>query len=182
MKIFDPYGAEDYELAQPVDSADFETIKRKVNGVPRRDSWAPIRMQLIREEWDGRSFMESDAPWLSGDALIFRPHAVQAMAPLLAPHGEFLPLDCDEAELFVFNCTRVVGALDEDSSELERFSSDGTISWIRRHVFRPEVVRDVPVFKLANMRVSPTYVNEEFVTRWNEAGLRGLIFPQVWEG
>ncbi|HZI13767.1 MAG TPA: DUF1629 domain-containing protein [Myxococcus sp.] len=183
MKIFDPLGMDAYELAHPVNSEDFRTLRELLSGVPQRATWVPIHMEVVREEWDGQPFLESDAPYLgSSYALVFRPRAVEVMSPLLEPYGEFLPLVCTDAELRVFNCTRAVPALDEAASVLWRDEGDGRITHIVKHVFHPEVIRGLLVFKLTNIESSSTYVNEEFVARWTEAGLRGLTFPQVWEG
>ena len=51
---------------------------------------------------------------------------------------------------------------------------------IQRYVFRSDLVRDVDVFKVPNLRVSPTFVSQRFVDRWNESGLKGVEFNKVW--
>jgi len=79
----------------------------------------------------------------------------------------------------MYNPTRVIDALDEDASSVLRFSG-GRIMRINRHVFRPEVVKGIDVFKIPNLRVSPTYVSQRFGDLWNSADLKGLEFKQVW--
>ena len=51
---------------------------------------------------------------------------------------------------------------------------------IDQYVFRPELVRDVHVFKIPNLRVSPAFLSQHFVDLWNGARLKGLEFTQVW--
>jgi len=176
--IYTPLNLDRSELCHPVNSADFERIIVLINGVPRRQSWTPIPMRLFREE-GGRTRRESDAPWLGSHALIFKARAVEALGPLLREYGELLPLFCLEAKVSLYNPTRVLDALDEAASAVRRFSS-GRIMVVDRHVFRPDVVRGVAIFKIPNLRRSPTFLGHAFVERWEAAGLKGLQFEEVW--
>lgn len=181
MKVYDPLRQKHYEFCYPVNHEDFDTINAQIDGQPRQAVWKSPAMELIRVDDKGRTLLPSDSPWLgTSSALIFRPAAIMALGQLLREYGELLPLQC-EAKLSIFNCTRVVDALDEEASTLSRFE-DGRIMWIRRHVFRPEVIRGVEIFKLANLRVSSTFVGSRFVEMWHAAGLKGLEFPQMWAG
>jgi len=137
-------------------------------------------VQLVHDD-EGRERVVSDSPWLDAHALIFRKSAITKLAGLLEEHGELLPLSCSEAELFVFNPTRVLDALDEQSSAMLRFS-DGGIMYISRYVFRPEVVAGNHIFKIPNRRASPVFWDESAVRAWASAGLRGLEFKKVWSG
>lgn len=60
--------------------------------------------------------------------------------------------------------------------------SNGRVMRMTRHAFRPDVISGVDLFKIPNLRVSPTYVSERFVERVKAAGLRGLVFNKVWSG
>lgn len=175
--IYMPLGLDGYELCHPVKQADFEMINMKVNGTPRQSSWKPITMRLIRED-QGKRLVTSDAPWLGAHALIFRPNVVEALGPMLQRGGELLPLACTEV-LIMYNPTHLVDALDEAASSVLRFSS-GRIMMIQRHVFRADVIREFDVFKIPNLRVSPTFLSHRFVDRWKATGLKGLEFKQVW--
>lgn len=177
-EIYDPLVDEGFELCHPERNNDFETLRVQINGMPRRVTWRPIRMQLIRED-EGKKLMVSDSPWLGSHALIFRKPAIEKLAGLLEEYGELLPLTCSEAELFVFNPTRVLDALDEQASSVMRFSN-GRIMRITRYVFKPAIVAGSHIFKIANLRVSPTFVDEHVVKAWASAGLRGLAFDKVW--
>lgn len=180
VAVYVPCGLDGYELCQPVNQEDFETINAQVNGAPREAGWKPIRMRLVRQD-EGRSLVESDAPWLGSHALIFRPRAIEALAPFLREYGEILPLICHEAAVSVYNPTRVLDALDEGSSRLQRLRS-GRVMMVQDYVFRATEVSDIPVFKIPTLRVSPTFVTQRFVELWRTSGLRGLEFRQVWTG
>lgn len=176
--IYTPLGLDGYELCHPGSQDDFETINVEVNGVPRQSSWEPIRMRLIHED-EGQKLVTSDSPWLGAHALIFRPNVVEALGLMLREYGELLPLACSEAEVVMYNPTRVIDALDEAASSVLRFSG-GRIMMIQRHVFRADVIDGIDVFKIPNLRVSPTFFSHRFVDRWKAGGFKGLEFKQVW--
>jgi len=177
--IYTPLGRGDYELCFPVDKADFERIAVLINGAAQRAGWKPIQMRIIRED-EGESLAPSDSPWLGSWALIFRSSVLNALGPVLERYGELLPLSCPDADLWIYNPTVVIDALDEESSDLDRFS-DGRIMMIHRHVFRPDVVAGNEIFKLPALRASETFVSHRFVDRWRAAGLKGLAFERVWD-
>jgi hypothetical protein len=176
--IYTPLGLDGYELCHPVRQEDFVTINDEVNSTPRQSKWKPIPMRIIRED-EGQRLVASDSPWLGAHALIFRPNVLEALGPIIRQHGELLPLVCDDAEVIMYNPTRVIDALDEGASSVLRFSN-GKIMTIQRHVFRSDVVGELDVFKIPNLRVSQTFLSQRFVDRWTASGLRGLEFKQVW--
>lgn len=149
-----------------------------LNGRPRSSEWIPIRVELIHED-EGRELSRSDAPWLGSNALILRVEAVRKMRDLLEECGELLPLECAEAELWVYNPICVLPALDEAASSITRFR-DGRIMMVDRYVLRPDVIGDTAVFKLAELEGSETFVSARFVERWKGEGLSGLNFLQIW--
>jgi hypothetical protein len=178
LAVYVPCGLDGYELCQPLNQEDFETINIAVNGVSRRASWRPIPVRIVHED-EGRALVESDAPWLGSNALIFRPRAIELLAPLLPEYGEILALDCREAEVSIYNPTRVLEALDEGNSRLRKFNN-GRVMMVESYDFRPTVIADTVVFKIPTLRVSPTFVTQRFVDLWRSSGLRGLQFRPVW--
>lgn len=176
--IYTALGLDGYELCQPVDKEDYERINTELTGIARRSSWKPIPVRLIHED-EGNALAMSDSPWLGYGPLIFRPSVIEVLGPMLQEYGELLPLACAEAELVIFNPTRVLDALDEAASSAMRFK-DGRIMLIQKHVFRIEVVAGNDIFTIPIERVSPTFVSHRFVDRWKASGLKGLEFKQVW--
>jgi len=180
MKIFTPLGSEGFELCHPVSPDDFETLNVLVDGTPRTAGWSPPPMHIVRED-QGNVLVESDSPWLGSHALIFRPRAATALREILLQNGEVLPLPCGGENLAVFNPRVINGALDLNASTVLRFGS-GRIMRVTKHVFDKPVVAGVDAFKIPDLRVSPTFVTEGFVSAWTSAGLRGLDFRVVWDG
>lgn len=176
--IYTALGAEGFELCHPVNKEDYERINVEIGGTPRQASWNPIPVRLIRED-EGKALAVSDSPWLGYGPLIFRPVVVEALGSLLRKYGELLPLACSEADLVIYNPTRILDALDEAASSVMRFA-DGRIMLIQKHVFRSDVVGESDVFTIPEERVAPTFLSHLFVDRWKESGLKGLEFKQVW--
>lgn len=179
MIVYTPVSSDGYELCHPINDDNFETINVLINGESRQGAWKPIETKIICED-EGQQLIESDSPWLGPHALIFRPSVIKKIGDLLREHGELLDLRCREAEVVIFNPTKVLNALDETKSSVLRFK-DGRIMRINRYVLRPEVVQDAHIFKIPNLRVSPTFVSEHFVELWTSAGLTGIDFEKVWE-
>jgi hypothetical protein len=180
MKIYAVNSSEGYELCHPEEQNDFERINTLINGIERRRSWSPIEIRIIKED-EGKHLRQSDSPWLGSHALIFRQTAISVLKPLLEKNGELLPLESANVELQIFNPLHVVDALDENSSAVLRFGN-GRIMSVSRYVLRPEVIRDLPIFFLSCLRVSPTFVHQAFVELWNASRLKGLDFRQIWDG
>jgi len=176
--IYEPGPTERAEWCNPVNSDDFEPLIAESTGASRKSIWKPAQVKMIRKTLRQR-FTYSDCPWRSSTSLFFRPSAIEKMKPIFDACGELLPLECPDAELWVFNPTIVLDALDEKASKISRFSS-GRIMSIDKYVFHADIVAGVDMFKLANLRASPTVVNDRFVDLWNASGLKGLEFKKLW--
>jgi hypothetical protein len=178
VKIYEFEVQEGYEWVVPVSEADFDVF-REFDGSSQTAAWKPIQMRLVREDEQGRPLQPSDIPWLGKHAPVLKENA---LASVLLRDGEMLPLDCDEAELVVFNTTTVLDALDLDRSEVVKFPSTGRIMKVKSHVFRPERIRDVHAFKVPELLRGSVFVTDEVVNSAYETGLSGVGFHLVWEG
>jgi hypothetical protein len=100
----------------------------------------------------------------------------------LTQYGELLPLLSDGgAEMWVFNITSVVDALDEERSSLVRFPDQThRIMKIRTHAFRSDVLNGVGMFKIPQLLRGTVYVNDEVAGAIRDSGLTGLDFQPVW--
>jgi hypothetical protein len=177
--IYAPQGAEDFECVNTVDNVDYEVLLQ-FDGQRRASTWKPIAVRRVRAD-DRQGFIPSDFPWLGSHALIMRRAAVDALGDILDPNGEVLPLSTDDGvELFVLNA-RMVDALDEANSSLMKFPGTNRIMRIKKVAFVTSRIEGIDLFRLPH-RASPTYVSGRFVERVKAAGLRGLVFNQVWSG
>lgn len=177
-EIYEPLSVEGHELCQPERQEDYDTISDLIDGTSRAKIWRPIPMRLVHVD-EGKKLAPSDAPWLGSDSLIFRRSVVEKLGSILSEYGELLPVACSETELWIFNPTRVLDALDEQGSTVRRFSS-GSVMRVTRYMFRAEAIVGVDIFKIPHLRVSPTFVSGRFVQLWRSAGLVGLEFKKIW--
>jgi len=167
---------EEYEWVMPVDKADHEVVRR-LDGGSKLGNWKPIRMELIKPD-SGKTYKQADFPWYGVQVIILRKGAVERLRPMLLQAGEVLPLECEEAELNLWNVTNVVDALDYERSKIVRFPSSGRILDIRKHVFKPHLLGSQPAFKLPGLQT--IYLGARFVEEVTASGLTGLKFKQVW--
>jgi hypothetical protein len=177
--IYKPGVTEGTEWCNSCGPTQSERLEAEINGTPRRDTWKPIAVKLIRKTMRHK-FRQADAPWNSSNALIFRRSVLEKIGAILETNGELLPLECADAELWVYNPTNVLDAFDDKASVGERFDDSGYLYMVSKYVFYPDVVAGVDIFKLKGRRVSPTFVSEKFVEMWKTAGLTGLRFDKVW--
>lgn len=178
--VYLPHHEEGYEYCHPTNPDNYDTFRFQIDGARRSNTWSPVPMHLVREADEGKSRLASDSPWLGTHSLIFRQSAIEKLGALLREYGELLPLSCPGTEIMVFNPTRVIDALDEEASSVERYKSSGRIMRITHYAFRPDIVAGVDIFKIPNQRVSSTYVGDRFVQLWNSSGLVGLRFKRIW--
>jgi len=178
VDVYVPVPADGYELCHPLDLRGLAAIETLINGTRRSASWRPIAVQIVDRNRCGKLEL-SDSPWLGAHALIFRPWALDVMGPVLHAHGEHLPLCCAQDQLWVFNPTRVVDALDPSESVVQRFR-DGQVWGVSKYAFRAREIAGIDVFKISTLAVSPTFLTGRIVGLWNRAGLRGVEFRKVW--
>jgi hypothetical protein len=123
---------------------------------------------------EGRFY--SDFPWLGEHVPFLRKPAVEALGHILLKYGQLLPVRGEE--VWLFNATTVLDALDHERSQIVYFD-DGDILAIERHVFDRGRIGTAEVFKLP-MRASPVFVTDSFVEQVRSAGLRGVSFKALW--
>ena len=151
----------------------FETFERLAA------SWTPIEVIILHR--DGRTRLEhAEMPWHGSSTLIMRRAAAEVMRPLVEGQAEVLPLRCDEDQLWALHVTEVRDALDEDASDIVRFSSSGRIMTVRNHVFRPEQLEGARCFKLPQTPRGPIYLAGDLADAVEAAGLSGFASEVVW--
>lgn len=179
LRIFRPSAPEGYEWVVPIDNADVEVI-RALGERSSGDPWTPIQMTLLKVDDHGRPQQRSDLPWLGGHVLVLRDEAIEAVGEILRPHGELLPLLCDEARLALFSAPVVEGVLDETRSDMVRYGT-GRIMALRAPAFRRAVLGDIGAFKLAEMPRGDLYLTDHLVEPIRGTGMAaGTHFTLVY--
>jgi uncharacterized protein DUF1629 len=172
--------ANNYAGLLTVDDYDIDKLE-PFDGSPMADGWTPVRMYWETE--GSRPIPDFDE--VSG-GLAFNERAVEALGDLLEGHGELLPIEVEGeggGPHWLFNCTRLSNALDEERSEVERFEASGRILHVSRYEFDPRELAGEAIFKLAQKPRAHHYATDTVRDRVEQAGLRGFLFEQrIWSG
>ncbi|MFI0443925.1 imm11 family protein [Actinomadura sp. 6N118] len=140
------------------------------------DSWQPFQVWWDEEE---REKPKGDFPLFASNVMVGA-RAVEALEMSLQGNGELLPLLTEGSEIYLYNVTRVVDALNMEKSSGETFPS-GRYMHISKHVFVKERLEGVEIFKLPQLYIGKKiYVTDSFMKRIEVAGLTGLIGEEVW--
>jgi len=142
-------------------------------------AWWHPRIEILREVPRDYDLLPGDFPSLGGIIPVFSQKAVSALRDLLEENGELLPLVCDEGEYFAYNVTRIVDALDEKQSSVDRFAT-GNIMGISRYHLQSTALDSLTIFKLPQSARVETYVTDTFVDRASKGGLVGFDFQRIW--
>lgn len=177
VKVYRPVVPEGFEWVFPVDDADWEVF-RSFDGSSQLELWSPVRVRLGYSE-AGMEYEPAPMPWMGSHVLVLKREAIDALGDYLGRWGELLPLECGDTELFVFNASRSVSALDEERSDVMRFG-EGRIMKINRHAFDAAVIADVEIFKLTEMPRGSVYLTGDAVEVVEQSGLAGTDFELVW--
>jgi hypothetical protein len=149
-------------------------FSRRFNGRPLQKSEAEVELDYFSDD-----LPKGDYPGLIPNVPVFSERALHSLRDLLDGQGEALPVVCSGERYFLFNVTRVVDALDEDQTVFERFSS-GKIMDIEQHVFLPDRIVGLTIFKIPQVIRMDVFVTDPFVDRVRSAGLKGFKLPLVW--
>lgn len=143
------------------------------------------------QEFDGRSMAEKWEPpavkaadqkdeaatlgdyALLGTIPVFSARAVDALGDLLRPNGELLPLLYSRGDVYAYNVTTVVDALDPAASRVTRFA-DGAVMWIDQYVFKQELLDGIAIFKIPELPRGYVFLTESFAERVTTMALAGI--------
>jgi RHS repeat-associated protein len=175
MRVFELRpDVEGFRWLDLVNSGEYNILS-ELNDQPAGSAWKPLAAEWIEDDLNAGK-PKSDFPTL-GTTPVFSQRAVDALLDLLVENGELLPIRVEDGTYFVYNVTRKVHALDEDRSELVRFSTGGVMR-IARYEFYPDKVEALTIFKIPQSRAK-VFVTEPFVERVYDARLTGFEFTQV---
>lgn len=167
-----------YQNIVPVNERDWQFFSKSFDGKPQGKNWESPQIEVLIDKAH-KNRPESDMPDFASHIPVFSRRAVNVLQPLIEPYGEFLKLAIDTQELYAFNVTKLVDALDLDKSVYETFSDGKRIMLIRKHVFKDSVIAGLPIFKLIQSPLAYVYVNEIFVAAVKNNNLTGFSLQPV---
>ena len=137
--------------------------------------WVPPVVRLCPAD-EAAASRHSDFPFFASWTVIMRSRAQSVVAEMCDCSGEWLPLNSEDGvTLHALNVTRVLDALDTDSSDVMYFPGTSRIMFVKKASFKESVIRGVDVFRLPGVS-SDVYVSEKFVQAVKTAKLRGIQF------
>ena len=124
-------------------------------------------------------WIAADCPYLSGYGLMLSDRAVSLFGTMLTDAGYLLNTHLPAADHYkLFICERQIDAVDQERSDIERFT-DGGVWWLRRYELRVELLQGMHVFRLKHRR-NTLFVSDQFVRLVQEHELTGFEFTEVW--
>jgi hypothetical protein len=180
VKVFTLKG--DHQLAWINPAGDAEGARLfRARGTAAAVGWQPLRLVLAPILGEAEAHdppVLTDCPYLGAAQLLLSVRARDALAPLLAPEGEFLAAETDFGAYWIYNPLRSLDALDEERSVIERFP-DGGIRHITRHALRPEIIGEHAAFHLRG-KTGQCYATDSLANAVAQAGLAGFVFTEIW--
>lgn len=140
------------------------------------------------EQWTAVGITAADEPDATaelgdfaflGTIPVLSARAVGALSSMLEKRAELLKLRYPRGEYYALNVLRTVDALDEGSSELERFHS-GRVMAVNRFAFKAERLQDEVIFRIPQLQRGHVFVTKRFVDSVRQHELMGFSFKQVW--
>jgi hypothetical protein len=190
MQVSDRFGSEETMRVYAIDlhegllSAVRTGDDRK--GIPRFTgkslvrSWKPCPVQLYFANKPLKNTgLNLTFAWAWDHILCLGTEGMRVMAPLLAPHGEFLPLECDQAQLVLFNPLVTVKE-DERRSEMYGKGLSLSFSAVRSPAFKSAKEIKAPVFRIERRFWNHGLVTQEIVDRARAAKLKDVDFRLCW--
>jgi hypothetical protein len=149
------------------------------DGRPLLTSWKKWVLDILYDDDMNRKLPPSDFPSFAPHIPVFSTRAFKLLSDFLVPFGEFLPVDCNDDEYFIYNVTKIVDALDEEKSTIKRFKSSGRIMEITNYEFESILLKNVPIFKIPQTSLMDVFVTESFVEQIRKHELIGFSFIPI---
>ncbi len=179
MKIYYVRGDSDLIHVSYVHSPDLRLLNHVINDGTSLDRGYTVDLEIDLPD-DPDDWVAADCPYLSGYGLMLSDKAVSVFGPLLTDAGYLLNTSLPAADHYkIFICERLIDALDQERSDLTRFSSSGRVWWLRRYELRAELLQDMHIFRLKHRR-NKLFVSDHFVRMVQEHELTGFEFTEVW--
>lgn len=161
----------------------------RLDGTPELETWNPQEVWYHPLDFNENKGIASFPSW--GTVNVCDAKAKQIISGLVDDHVEFLPLifhkgahpessattgACDE--YYAINPVTILDCLDHERSE---FSSFGPLKKIGKYVFKPDCIREIPIFILPISKRTKLFVTDAFKQLIEDYNLTGLEFKKVWE-
>jgi len=118
-----------------------------------------------------------------GEFLALNDKAYQALATKLSDYGEFLPVNCEGNDYYIFNILKIIddmGGVDESQSIKKEES--GIFLGLEKLVFNESVAADLLIFRTAFDDHQRIFCSDHFLQLAEKSGLNGVTYKSDLEG
>ncbi len=158
-----------------------DALQLMTDCTPMSTVWSPPPVFVFKPLHEAGDFYQ-----FSAGSLITSPRATEVLRTYLEMAGELLPLPFAGQTYTLLNVTECINCLDHERSEWV-CAEDGTCLYPDRYVFHRNRFSESPIFKVPETRGGEILVAEglhdpedEFRYEVVRAGLKGLIFTELW--
>lgn len=119
--------------------------------------------------------------FLTDPIVVMRAQVWRASAGVLAPFGRHFPVTCEEVELVAFDVVQVIDALDQEASQIFRYSF-GDVIRVDSWAFREDRLPERAVFRIPQPGQNASILATEAVVRELAAlPMTGLEWTAIWD-
>lgn len=140
-------------------------------------TWKPFELEAITEFVDDPNALGDIIDFNATGICLFSERACAELSSVLERYGELLPVFRDKQKFYLYHVTNVINALDEELSQVDRFS-DGRIMRVKKHVFKHDVIGDDLIFGTPENKWQ-IFVSDQFVNAVRKTDLTGFIFESI---
>ena len=144
-------------------------------GVYVKDSWKTLKKGEFIQTPEYPDAIETPdiSEWQSGD-LVLSDKAFSLLHKYLSDYGEFLPVQCNNDNYYIFNILNIMNVVDMNDSEQD--IDQGIYMGINKLSFKEDLLADTLIFKTKFDNLTGVYCTDTFRDLIDELGLTGLLF------
>lgn len=146
--------------------------------------WEPLRCYIdCVDEMTGEPLQMADFPSNTSGMFIVNKNAKDALKKVVAPYGQFLPLECKEDELYILNVYHVIDCVNLERSEIlfrESLDPSRPNPFIESYEFDQDKIGDSLIFRLPYERETAIYFQGGLIDEIQKLGLTGFAYSCIW--
>lgn len=144
-------------------------------GEPLKDIWHPLEASFYNRYNDNtEGKLPEISDWVGN--MVLSAAAFQSLTPLLAPFGEFLPVNVNGVDWYIYNATTIYNCIDESLSS--RNVMDGVVMDIAALKFDEAKLGPAPVFRTDYDRRMGVYCSQAFKDAVQAQGFEAVLFRE----
>jgi hypothetical protein len=162
---------------------DEDALTLLMDCTPKEDVWVPPPVFVYQPTLQAGDFYQ-----FGGSLLITSRRATEVLEEFLEMAGELLPLPFGGEVYTVLNVTECINCLDHERTQWRLGPLTGERPGPQQYAFHPDRFSESPLFKIPETRRAEILLvegfrdpEEEFRYVVMQAGLKGLVFEQLWD-